>query len=211
MNESDRVKEVFSWNLSKFMRLNKLNQEEIAKIAGVSQQSVSNWLNCKQIPRMGIIEILANKFGVLKSELLENNSGQIATLSGYRIPILGSVTCGLPIEAIENIIDYIEVSESIFKKGTYFGLRAKGDSMSPLIYEGDTLIVKQQDTVESGQIAIVIVNGDEATCKKIMISRYRVTLIPLNPSYEPVIYDEDEIDKLPVSIVGRVVEIRRNV
>ena len=209
MNE-EQTKYVFSVNLSRFMRINKMTQEDIAKITGVTQQSVSNWLNCKQIPRMGVIETLAGKFGVLKSDLLEAKSYKQMRAIGIRIPILGTVPCGVPIEAIEDIIDYEDISESLNKKGDHFGLKAKGDSMQPTIMDGDTLIVRLQESVESGQIAIVKVDGEEATCKKVLISEIGITLIPLNPAYSPVMFSAEQIQDLPVSIVGRVVEIRRS-
>lgn len=126
------------------------------------------------------------------------------------IPILGTVPCGVPIEAIEDIIDYEEVTEQMAKTGTYFGLKAQGDSMYPQIIDGDTLIIKQTTTVNSGDIAIVKVNGDEATCKKVIFNDYGITLVSFNSAYEPMIYSKDDIEKLPITICGKVVESKRS-
>ena len=80
--------------------------------------------------------------------------------------------------------------------------------MEPRIKEGDVVIVRQQPEVESGDVAIVLVNGDSATCKKVIINDNGITLIPFNPAYEPVFYTAEQVETLPVRIVGKVVELR---
>ena len=206
-----KFRETFSKNLIKYMHIHKLTQKDVAKITGVSHQSVSNWVNCKQVPRMGIIETLADRFGILKSDLLESSKAIAKPTVGMRIPILGVVPCGVPVEAIEDVIDYEEVSEALYKTCKLFGLKAKGDSMSPKIEHGDTLIVRQQNSIESGQIGIVKVNGDEATCKKIKLHNHSIALVPINDLFNTVEYNAEQVEKLPVQIVGRVVEIRRSI
>lgn len=124
-----------------------------------------------------------------------------------QIPVLGVVPCGEPIEAIEDVIEWIDVVPSQAKK--HFGLIAKGDSMSPYILDGDILIVKYTPEVNSGKIAIVKVNGDEATCKRLVISDTGVMLMPYNPTYEPISFTPQEVEEKPVMIIGEVVEIRR--
>lgn len=210
MSDEEMIKKVFSNNLVRFMNMYKMNQEDIAKYVGVTQQSVSNWINCKMIPRMGVIEQLANRFGVLKSDLLEVKSNTTFKSYGVRIPVLGVVPCGIPVDAIEDIIDFEEISEKLADTGKFFGLKAKGDSMSPLIMEGDTLIIKQQDFIDNGQIAIVKVNGEEATCKKVMKSESGITLIPINSAHDPLMFSVSDIKTEPLIVVGRVVEIRRS-
>ena len=183
-----------------------VNQNDIAKITGVSQQSVSNWINRKQIPRMGIIERLADYFGILKSDLLEDKDD---VSNGIKIPILGTVIAGIPVTAVEDIIGYEEINEKIARCGDYFALEIKGDSMEPKMSKGDIVIVKQQNTVENGQIAIVLVNGDEATVKKVRFRDNGIELIAFNSYvYEPHFYSAKEIEELPVKIIGRVVELR---
>lgn len=127
-----------------------------------------------------------------------------------RIPVLGKVVAGIPIEATEEILGYEEITEHMAKTGEYFALRVNGDSMYPNICDGDTVIVKKQDCVGSGDVAIVLINGDEATCKKIKITDNGITLIGYNPSvYEPHFYTNEEIASMPVSVIGKVVELRR--
>lgn len=204
--DDEKVKTIFSNNLKKYMNMIGVNQNDIAKITGVSQQSVSNWINRKQIPRMGIIERLADYFGILKSDLLEDKDD---VSNGIKIPILGTVIAGIPVTAVEDIIGYEEISEKMARCGDYFALEIKGDSMEPKMSKGDIVIVKQQNTVENGQIAIVLVNGDEATVKKVRFRDNGIELIAFNSYvYEPHFYSAKEIEELPVKIIGRVVELR---
>ena len=128
---------------------------------------------------------------------------------GVRIPVLGNVAAGIPLEAIEDIIDYEEIPEQMARDGfEYFALQIKGNSMLPRFTPGDVVIVRLQDDVDNGDIAIVMVNGDEATCKKIKKTPEGVMLISTNPDYEPMFYSNQEIADLPVRIWGKVVELR---
>ena len=125
-----------------------------------------------------------------------------------KIPVLGTVRAGIPMEAVENIIDYEEISEDMARQGEFFALQIKGDSMEPKISEGDVVIVRKQSDVDSGNIAIVLVNGEEATIKKIQKFDGGINLIPSNPSYDVQTYTNEQINSLPVQILGKVVELR---
>nr|DAO84302.1 MAG TPA: Repressor protein CI [Caudoviricetes sp.] len=125
-----------------------------------------------------------------------------------RIPVLGYVAAGIPIEAIEDIVGWEDISKVRYGSGEYFGLQVQGHSMEPKISDGDVVIVRRQPDVDSGDIAVVLVNGDDATVKKVKKSPQGVTLIPSNPAYEPMYYTNAEIESLPVQILGRVVELR---
>lgn len=128
---------------------------------------------------------------------------------GIRIPVLGRVVAGIPVEAIEEIIDWEEIPQKLASTGKFFALRVCGHSMEPRILEGDVVIVRQQEDVESGDIAIVLVNGDEATVKRVKKQEDGITLIATNTSvYEPHFYSNQEIRDLPVRILGKVVELR---
>lgn len=127
---------------------------------------------------------------------------------GVTINVLGRVAAGIPIEAIENIIDTEEISEEMAKTGDFFGLQIHGDSMEPKISEGDIVIVRKQEDAENGQIIIATVNGTDATCKRLRKYRDGIELISNNPSYDPMFFSNDEIESKPVKIIGRVVELR---
>lgn len=128
---------------------------------------------------------------------------------GMKIPVLGSVAAGTPIFAEENYIGSEEISEELASSGEFFGLKIKGDSMSPRIMEGDTVIVRQQDDAESGDIVIVLINGDSATCKRLMKYQEGIALISFNPAYEPMKYSNKDIIEKPIKIIGKVVENRQ--
>lgn len=127
---------------------------------------------------------------------------------GVRIPVYGSVAAGIPLEAIQDIEDYEEITEDMARAGNFAALKIKGNSMLPRFTPGDVVIVRLQDDVDTGDIAIVMVNGDEATCKKIKKTPEGVMLISTNPEYEPMFYSNQEIADLPVRIWGKVVELR---
>lgn len=129
--------------------------------------------------------------------------------TGAAIPVLGTVIAGIPIEAVEHIIDYEEISQEMARTGDFFGLRIKGDSMEPRIQEGDVVIVRKQSDVDDGDLAIVLVNGHEATCKRIKRYSDVLMLISTNPKYEPMVYTADQVRDLPVQIIGKVVENRQ--
>ena len=127
-----------------------------------------------------------------------------------RIPILGRVAAGIPITAIEEIIDWEDLPTYAKSGDTYFGLLIKSDSMEPGMQNGDTIIVRQQDTAEDGQIVVCIINGSDGCCKR--LKRYEngtIALMSDNPSYQPMYFNTAEIDSIPVRICGVVVELRR--
>jgi repressor LexA len=182
--------------------------KKLGTIIGVSESTVSLYESGKRQPDFATATKIAEYFQVSLDFLLgiEDSLG-IAT-KGIKIPVLGTVAAGIPIDAIEDIIDYEEIPEAVAKQGEYFGLKIKGSSMEPRIKEDDVVIVKKQESVDNGDIAIVMVNGNEATCKKVSKQPSGITLIPLNPSYEPIFYSNEEINTLPVRILGKVVELR---
>ncbi len=124
------------------------------------------------------------------------------------INVLGRVAAGIPIKAIEDIIDTEEITEEMAKTGSFFGLQIHGDSMKPRMCEGDVVIVRQQDDAESGDVVIAMVNGNDAICKRLRKYRDGIELISNNPSYEPMFFSKEEIENKPVKIIGKVVELR---
>lgn len=197
-------------NIKKLRIKYDLTQAEIGKIAGVSDKAVSTWEKGTAEPRMGAVQKLADYFHIKKSELIDEQPSQ-QPRKFLRIPVLGAVPAGIPIEAIEDIIDWEDISLNDFDPSfQYFGLRVQGDSMIPKYIEGDTIIVKVQADCESGEDAVVYVNGYDATLKKVFKQPFGIMLQPLNPEYEPIFYDYSD-ETHPVNIVGVVVEIRRKV
>jgi repressor LexA len=138
----------------------------------------------------------------------ENRPAKEGKPKGVRIPVYGAVAAGIPIEAIEDIVDYEEIDQELAATGEFFGLRIKGSSMEPRICEGDVVIVRRQADADTGDVAIVIVNGYNATVKRIKKETTGITLIPFNPAYEVRYYSAEDVERLPVRIIGKVVELR---
>ena len=198
---------MFNQLLKKARKNKGLTQAEVAKKLYLSQAAYSKYETGASSPNPETLSRIAEVLEVSVSDLLGKRGG-VARPGFVRVPVLGSVAAGIPIEAIEDVIDYEDLDADVFGGGEYFGLQVKGHSMEPKISDGDVVIVRRQEDVESGEIAVVLVNGDEATVKRIKKAPAGVTLIPSNPAYEPIFYTNDEIEALPVRVVGRVVELR---
>lgn len=192
--------------------------DEIGKITGVGKSTVKKW-ETGLISNMGRDKI-ANLSKILKvspavfiNDSIDdyNEAVNLPVMSkpkGVKIPVLGYVRAGIPISAVEEILDYEEISEEMSRQGKFFALKIKGDSMEPKFSEGDVVIVQQQSTVENGDIAVVLVNGGDATVKKFYRSDSGIKLISTNPAYDPFFFTPDEVNTLPVQIIGKVVELR---
>ena len=185
----------------------KMTQSELAKKIYISQPAYSKYEVGTASPNPETLSKIADALDVSVDYLLGSDS-QPARPGYIRIPVLGRVAAGIPIDAIEEVIDWEDISADTAGGGEYFGLQIKGHSMEPKISDGDVVIVRRQPDVDSGDIAVVLVNGDDATVKKVKKSPQGVTLIPSNPAYEPMYYTNAEIESLPVQILGRVVELR---
>lgn len=203
------VRKIIAENLK---RLTKgMTQFQLSEKTGIPASTLSGYFAERSTPDPGRVQKIADALNVSKEEIDPRFSltGNTARKTN-RIPILGKVVAGIPIEATEDILGYEEITEHMATTGDYFALRVKGDSMFPNICDGDTVIVKKQENIENGDIAIVLVNGNDATCKKVKFNDNGITLIGYNPSvYEPHFYTNEEIASLPLSIIGKVVELRR--
>lgn len=215
-------KQVMAQNIKMYMEDKGISRKEFCKRLGLAYSTVTDWLNAEKYPRIDKIERMANFFGVSKADLVEPHTTDHShpnqptvvtdkqTEHGVRIPVLGRVVAGIPIEAIEEIIDWEEIPQKLAASGKFFALRVCGHSMEPGILEGDIVIVRQQEDVDNYDTAIVLVNGDEATVKRVKKQKEGITLIATNTSvYEPHFYSNQEIHDLPVKILGKVVEMRR--
>lgn len=204
----DDYRNAFSKNLLYYMKQKGLSGVEVSKIAGVSKQAVSAWCNGLKIPRMDKIELLANYFGIQKSDLIEEHDahGTFPYQLKHKIPLLGRVAAGLPLYAEENVEGYIFTELNGGEE--YFGLRIVGDSMNAArIQDGDVVIVRKQDAVENGEIAIVLVDDNDATVKKFMRTGNTVHLIPLstNPKHQVQEYD---LHDTRIKVLGKVVRVQ---
>lgn len=191
-----------------------LTLEELGNKVGVGKSTVRKWevgliANMKRDKIASVAEAL----GVTPAYLMgwdekKDSSTNKKECRGVKINVLGRVAAGIPIHAVEDIIDTEEISEDLAKTGEFFGLKIKGDSMEPRICDGDVVIVRQQPDADSGDIVIALVNGDDATCKRLTKYAGGIGLISLNSKYEPMMFSEEDIKDKPVKIIGKVIELR---
>ena len=198
--------------MSKISELRKkygYSQQKLAKILNVHQTAISQWETGRTTPDIETAMTMARLFQVSVEYLLDEECETQEKRNSVVIPVLGTVPAGIPLEAIEEVLDYEEITEDMARNGKYIALQIKGDSMLPTICNGDVVIVRLQPDVESGETAIVMVNGDDATCKKVVKHTSGITLVPNNPAYDPRFFTNEEISSTPIRILGKVVELRR--
>ena len=173
--------------------------KEIRKKHGETQKDLATFL--KITPQM------VSKYETGLSEMSNEIEEKIDRPTPNRIPVYTSIQAGIPLNSITDIDGWEEIDGSM--QGTFFALRVRGHSMEPEIKDGDVVICRVQSTVENGQIAVVLVNGDEATLKQFKRTDKGVTLIGFNVDvYPPHFYTAEEVNSLPVRVVARAVETR---
>ncbi len=187
-----------------------LTMKELGSIVGVAESSISLYENGKRQPDYDTLQKIADYFHVSVDYLLGREDSKPSSTPGnvLRVPVFGQVVAGIPIEAIEDIDDYEELEAATHSDGEYFALKIKGNSMQPRMNKGDVVIVRKQEDVDTGDVAIVLVNGNDATCKKIKKTPEGILLLSTNPDYEPMFFSKQEIISTPVKILGKVVELR---
>ena len=215
--------------INQIMKEKRLRQIDVLNLAKPFQEKynikfskshLSQYVNGKSNPDNEKIFLLSKVFGVTEAWLLgydvpryerleENKINQSSKTQGLKIPVLGTVAAGIPISAVEDILDYEEVPQSWESQGEFFALKIKGDSMEPRMESGDVVIVKQQSDANSGDTVIVLVNGDDATCKRLQKTDNGIMLVSTNPKYPPMFYSTEDIQTKPVVILGKVVELRQ--
>lgn len=184
-----------------------MKQAELAARVNVSHAALSGYETGKYEADIETYFAIAKIFNVSIDYLLGNDELPDAV----RIPVFSRVAAGIPIEAIEDVVDWEEIPRALCSgERQYFALRVSGDSMWPDYLQGDTVIVRRQDTCESGDDCVVYVNSTDATLKQVKLGDHgELTLIPRNQSYPPRTFTAQEVTELPVNIAGVVVEMRR--
>lgn len=204
-------KEIFAKNLNYYMTINNKDRNDIARDLEQPYTTVTGWCKGEFYPRIDKIQLLANYFGINKSDLVENKEKKDKFGTPVvSIPILGVVKAGYDYLAQENWIGMVDVDKSLVGNGEdFFALKVKGDSMSPVLIEDDIVIIRKQSDFENGDIVVALINGDEATIKKAKKTENSILLQPFNSSYEPLIFTKEEMKNIPVEIVGIVKQLKR--
>ena len=204
----DDIKAIFSKNLNVLMNRMGTNVSDVSEKTGIPYSTVNDWKNGKKMPRGGNLQKLADYFHVNLSDLTSESSPTniipVTPDNMVRIPIIGTIACGDPILADENIIGYRYHLRDRLPKGQTLYLTAKGDSMEPKIPNGSDVLIRLQNDVEDGEIAAVLVNGDtEATLKRVKKQGSIVMLVAENNAYAPYIVTKEN----PARILGKAVGV----
>jgi len=208
-------------NLKHLRILNKKTQEEVGEICNKTNTAVSNWEKGIREPDAVDLFTLSNYFNISIDDLMAKDlrfdNAEIIDITSdtVQIPVLGTIKAGIAIEAQEDVIEYVDIPKE-WTKGNkqYYGLQISGDSMFPKYQEKDIVIFLQTNDYESvnKKDCAVMVNGFDATFKNITITDGGITLVPLNinnsDNYQPTFYSKEQIEQLPVKIIGVAVEKR---
>lgn len=196
--------DIFVTQLKKAMFLKGWRQIDLVRATGLTDSQISSWYNGRYRPNGEAMAKIAKALGVTVDYLLGKEEVPVSKLTIpqlHEIPVIGKVAAGVPIDAQENIIGTVVTEKNVF------ALRVKGDSMSPRIMDGDTVLVKQQDTANDGDVVIALIDG-EATCKVLKKLHGSVMLVPFNAAFAPFVYTGGDAEN--IRILGKVVESRHD-
>lgn len=227
------LEDTFANRLKLALEINNMKATELANKTGINKSLISNYLSGAFKAKQDKVDIIAKTLNVSEAWLMgfdvsmerewfpsdddglpyekDDNVNYIElSTKVVKIPILGKVPAGIPIEAIEEILGYEDINADLVKHGEkYFALYVKGNSMTPEYLPNDVIIIRQQQDCNSGDDCIVLVNGYDATLKRVIKEDDGIKLKPLNNDYETHKYTKEEILNKPVVIVGVVKELRR--
>lgn len=205
LTTAQKQREILAKNLNELLKLKRKTQADVIRETGFAEATVRSWFNGEKYPRLDKIQALADYFNVPRSRITEEQiEGMLKVSQLVPIPIIGDIACGDPIIAEENIQGYRDEVADTLPTGNLFYLHCKGDSMAPTIPNNAYVLIRQQPDVEDGEIAAVLVNGDnEATLKRVKRQGNLVMLMPDNQSYDPYIVTTDN----PARILGKAIKM----
>lgn len=194
--------------LNELRKQQKISISELARKVDMSKSTVSQYFNGKLQFPLNRAHDFARALGVTTDDLLGLDLSKVNPINRLtKIPLLGTIACGDPILADENISGYLSEPTDLLPSGKLFYLRAKGQSMEPTIKDGSLVLIRQQPDVEDGEIAaILFMDNNEATLKRIKRAGPTVILMPDNREYEPIIASNSN----PVRILGKAVRVTTN-
>jgi transcriptional regulator, XRE len=200
-----RQRQIVSNNLNELAKRKGVIPADLVRDLGIAEATIRSWFNGTKYPRIQSVQQLADYFGVPRSRITEEWVPNKIRSNGrvVRVPVLGTIACGSPILSEDNIDYYEDELEELLPSGNVFYLKTKGDSMFPTIPDKSLVLIREQPSVENGEIAAVLVNGDtEATLKRVHFSGDTILLQADNPLYPPYIVSEDN----PARIIGKVIK-----
>lgn len=216
MNE---LVDTFSNRLNTAMRIRNIKPIKLSEKTGIDKSKISSYMSGRYKAKQDGIYLLAQALSVNEAWLMgldvpmertadyllkKIGAIPLSEIDSVNIPVLGTVKAGYDYLAEENIVDYLPFKINGMDKENYYALNIVGDSMEPLFDEGDIIIVHKQDDFENGDNCVVLINGNEATVKKVYKGTTGIKLDAVNPYYPPRIFTTKEIKELPVRIIGVV-------
>ncbi len=203
-------KTVLAKNLQRYIEASGKSRSAICEDLGIAYSTFSEWANGRKYPRIDAIERLAQYFGIKKSDLIEEDPTQLVSniAEVYEdhirmIPVFESVSAGFGALAENYVVEYMPLRiVSDYEAAETICIRVQGDSMFPKIENGDIIQVHKQDSVDSGEVAVVLLDGDEGLVKKIVYSTNWIELHSINPMYPVLRFDRE--DTLRLRVVGKV-------
>lgn len=213
MNE-EIILEKFAERFSDLVKNSSIDVSKLAEMLGIkSKSTIYRYMNAEMAPKLTTVKYASEIFNVNPVWLMGYDVDKYITKTNSNsavVFIYGSIPAGVPMECIEDIIDTEEIPADMLRGGKqYFGLKVKGNSMEPDYLDGDTLILEKADDCESGDDCVVMVNGNDGTFKRVFKNENGIILQPLNPEYAPLVFTNEQIENLPVRVIGIVEEIRR--
>ena len=201
---------MFSKNLKYLREKHGMEQIELANLLGrKSSSSISEWESGKYSPKIGVLSQIASIFHVELDDLMNKDlsfkpTNLIPIKQTKLIPVIGTIACGSPIFAEQNVTDTVAFPVELLPSGEVFFLKAQGDSMEPDIKDGSYVMIRKQEDVENGEIAAVLLNGDEeSTLKRVRKMGNTILLEAINDAYEPYLVNEEN----PARIIGKAVKV----
>ena len=217
-----KIVESFQNRLKTAMSIRNIKQVDLVEKAKIDKTLLNKYLagisNASQkkltvlADALDVNEVWLMGYDVSMQRTFDNNitENEKKTIDRATVFVYGTIPAGTPIELIEDILDTEEIDADMLKgEKQYFGLKIKGNSMYPEYLDGDTIILEKVDNCENGQDCVVMVNGDDGTFKRVFKNENGIILQPLNPEFQPMVYTNEQIEKLPIKIIGKVVELRR--
>lgn len=221
----DGLVDTFSNRLNTAMKIRNIKPIELSEKTGIDKSKISSYMSGRYKAKQDGVYLLAQALSVNEAWLMgvdvpmertpdyllkKIGAIPLSEIDTVKIPVLGTVKAGYDYLAEENIIDYIPFKVNGKDTENYYALNVVGDSMEPLFDEGDTVIIHKQDDFNNGENCVVLINGNEATVKKVYKGTTGIKLEAVNPYYPPRLFSEEEIKSLPVKIIGVVEKSIRN-
>lgn len=215
----EQQKQAIVANIKRLLKENHMTQSDLANKIGIAKSTMSDYMNYRAKPGAGVLEKIASTFGVSKSDIdttykdarAEVVNGKLVLVNetpieyevNKKIPVIGKIAAGTPIETVQDIVDRINPPYEVKNIDDLFGLVVNGDSMNKIIPNGHYAVLRKQQDVENGEIAAVIVNGHYATLKRVYKFTDLIVLEPCSydPSYKDQQYSQDNCED--IKIIGK--------